>query len=115
MVYVKGAGCALMQRATRFKEIVEGMKSVLDVPLSVKMRVGIYDKQWNACQLVPKLRDLGVDFVSVRGFFVDGSFLFDLRDFTDTWSIKRAEVHTASELGVHWQMCKGCRSNACHW
>lgn len=55
-----------MQRATRFEEIIRGMKSVLDVPLTVKMRTGVRDKQWNAHRLAPMLRDCGVDFVTVR-------------------------------------------------
>lgn len=67
LVFNKGAGCALMQRATRFEEIIRGLKSVLDVPLSVKMRTGVYDKQWNAHRLVPMLRDWGVDFVTIHG------------------------------------------------
>lgn len=39
---------------------------VLDIPLTVKMRTGIYDKNWNAHKLLPKLRDWGVTMVTVR-------------------------------------------------
>lgn len=39
---------------------------VLDIPLTVKMRTGIHDKNWNAHKLLPKLRDWGVTMATVR-------------------------------------------------
>ena len=39
---------------------------MLDIPLTVKMRTGIYDKNWNAHKLLPKLRDWGVTMATVR-------------------------------------------------
>lgn len=55
-----------MARQTRFEGIVCGMVEVLDCPLTVKMRTGIYKKNWNAHKLVPKLREWGVSLVTVR-------------------------------------------------
>ncbi len=55
-----------MGRHTRFESIVRGMREVLDCPLTVKMRTGIYKKNWNAHKLIPKLRDWGVSMVTVR-------------------------------------------------
>lgn len=63
----KGAGCALMGRHTRFESIVRGMVTVLDCPLTVKMRAGLLNKSWNAHLLAPKLRDWGVSLVSIHG------------------------------------------------
>lgn len=54
-----------MGRHTRFEGIVRGMVEVLDCPLTVKMRTGIYNKNWNAHKLVPKLRDWGVSLMTV--------------------------------------------------
>lgn len=62
---LQGAGCALMGRATRFEGIVRGMVEVLDCPLTVKMRTGIYNKNWTGHKLIPKLRDWGVSVVTV--------------------------------------------------
>lgn len=71
-----------MTRHTRFESIVRGMVEVytyklyltkhiilsfqvLDIPLTVKMRTGIHDKNWNAHKLLPKLRDWGVAMTTV--------------------------------------------------
>lgn len=55
-----------MDRHTRFEGIVRGMVDVLDCPLTVKMRTGIYNKNWNAHNLIPKLKAWGVSMVTVR-------------------------------------------------
>lgn len=39
----------------------------MDVPLTVKMRTGVQDKNWNAHSLVPLLRQWGVAMVTVHG------------------------------------------------
>ncbi|KAL5006347.1 hypothetical protein ScPMuIL_015153 [Solemya velum] len=67
MVYKKGEGCALMGKMNKFEKIIRGMTSVLDVPLSVKMRTGIYSSKSVAHILSPKLRDWGVSFVTIHG------------------------------------------------
>lgn len=65
LVYRKGGGCGLMSRISKFESIVYGMKAVLDVPLTVKIRTGIYENKNTAHVLVPKLRDWGVSMVAV--------------------------------------------------
>lgn len=35
------------------------------MPLTVKMRTGVFDKNWNAHELVPKLFDWGASLVTV--------------------------------------------------
>ncbi|GAB6021184.1 tRNA-dihydrouridine(47) synthase [NAD(P)(+)]-like protein [Chamberlinius hualienensis] len=67
LVYHKGAGCGLMNRSRKFEEIIYGMRSVIDVPLSVKLRTGIYEDKKTAHELIPKLRDWGVDLVNIHG------------------------------------------------
>ena len=54
-----------MERQTRFEGIVRGMLAVMDCPLTVKMRAGIHNRNWNAHKLVPKLRDWGVSMAAV--------------------------------------------------
>lgn len=66
MLPFQGAGSALMGRHTRFEGIVRGMVEVLDYPVTVKMRTGIFKKNWNAHKLAPKLRDWGVSMATVR-------------------------------------------------
>ncbi|CAJ0929087.1 unnamed protein product [Ranitomeya imitator] len=59
LFYKKGGGCGLMTRMNKFEQIVRGMKSVLDVPLTVKIRTGVQEKVNLAHKLIPELRDWG--------------------------------------------------------
>lgn len=65
IVFSQGEGCALMGKTNKFEQIIRSMKSVLDIPLTVKMRTGIMDTKSIAHHLVPKLRDWGVSMVTV--------------------------------------------------
>lgn len=67
LLFQKGEGCALMGRSSRLGQIVRGMKSVLEVPLTLKMRTGISDSKNLAHTLIPKLKNWGVDLVTVHG------------------------------------------------
>lgn len=46
-----------MERTNRLRQIVQGMSSVMDCPVTVKMRVGVYKDpaKWNATQLAAKV------------------------------------------------------------
>lgn len=69
LVFKQGAGSALMGRLGKFEQIVRGMKYVLDIPLTVKMRTGISDKKvsWNAHKLISKLKLWDVSLVTLHG------------------------------------------------
>uniref|UniRef100_T1IRL7 tRNA-dihydrouridine(47) synthase [NAD(P)(+)] n=1 Tax=Strigamia maritima TaxID=126957 RepID=T1IRL7_STRMM len=67
LVYQKGAGCALMNRTRKFEEIVRSLKSFLKVPLTVKIRTGVHENKNTAHTLIPKLRDWGVNLISMHG------------------------------------------------
>ncbi|XP_069585538.1 tRNA-dihydrouridine(47) synthase [NAD(P)(+)]-like [Ranitomeya imitator] len=67
LFYKKGGGCGLMTRMNKFEQIVRGMKSVLDVPLTVKIRTGVQEKVNLAHKLIPELRDWGVSLVTLHG------------------------------------------------
>lgn len=67
LVYNKGGGCGLMTRTNKFEDIVRGMNSVLDVPLTVKIRTGVQEKVNLAHKLIPELRDWGVSLVTLHG------------------------------------------------
>ena len=59
-----------MERHTRFEGIVRGMVEVVDCPLTVKMRTGVHNRNWNAHKLMPKLKDWGVAMATVRNVYV---------------------------------------------
>ncbi|XP_065180643.1 tRNA-dihydrouridine(47) synthase [NAD(P)(+)]-like [Sycon ciliatum] len=67
LVFKKGAGCALMGRQTRFERVVRSVSAAMDIPLTVKMRTGVYDRKYNAHELIPKLYDWGASLVTVHG------------------------------------------------
>ncbi|MEE6466669.1 hypothetical protein FKM82_007021 [Ascaphus truei] len=67
LVYKKGGGCGLMSRINKFEQIVKGMNSVLDVPLTVKIRTGVQEKVNLAHKLIPNLREWGVSLVTLHG------------------------------------------------
>ncbi|XP_032095071.1 tRNA-dihydrouridine(47) synthase [NAD(P)(+)]-like [Thamnophis elegans] len=67
LVYNKGGGCALMTRTNKFEQIIRGMNSVLDVPLTVKIRTGVQEKMNLAHKLIPHLREWGASLVTLHG------------------------------------------------
>lgn len=67
LVYKKGGGCALMNRPTKFQQIVRGMSQVLDVPLTVKIRTGVQERVNLAHRLLPELRAWGAALVTLHG------------------------------------------------
>ncbi|NWX20289.1 DUS3L synthase, partial [Aegotheles bennettii] len=67
LVYKKGGGCALMTRSNKFEQIVRGMNSVLDVPVTVKIRTGVQEKINVAHKIIPKIREWGASMVTLHG------------------------------------------------
>ncbi|NXG43159.1 DUS3L synthase, partial [Psilopogon haemacephalus] len=67
LIYKKGGGCALMSRTNKFEQIVRGMDSVLDVPLTVKIRTGVQEKMNVAHKIIPKIREWGAAMVTLHG------------------------------------------------
>ncbi|XP_072529472.1 tRNA-dihydrouridine(47) synthase [NAD(P)(+)]-like [Salminus brasiliensis] len=67
LVYKKGGGCGLMTRTNKFEQIVRGMNSVLDVPLTVKIRTGVQQNCNVAHKLIPELKKWGVSLITLHG------------------------------------------------
>jgi tRNA-dihydrouridine synthase 3 len=78
LIFKKGEGSALMGRHTKFEQIVRGMTSVLDIPLTVKIRTGIYDNKAIAHTIVPKLRDWGASLVTVIFCYITVNYLLNI-------------------------------------
>ncbi|MFH1211430.1 MAG: tRNA dihydrouridine synthase DusB [Candidatus Woesearchaeota archaeon] len=62
----QGAGCALLKRKNRIKEIVEAVKSGIDIPLTVKIRSGIDSRQINAVEIAKICENAGADAVTIH-------------------------------------------------
>lgn len=67
VVFQKGAGCGLLRQDGRLESIVLGMNSVLNAPVTVKMRSGIQDDKHCAHLLIPNLKRVGVSLITVHG------------------------------------------------
>uniref|UniRef100_A0A8C1RDR2 tRNA-dihydrouridine(47) synthase [NAD(P)(+)] n=1 Tax=Cyprinus carpio TaxID=7962 RepID=A0A8C1RDR2_CYPCA len=64
---LQGGGCGLMTRTSKFEQIVRGMNSVLDVPLTVKIRTGVQQNCNIAHKLIPEMKKWGVSLVTLHG------------------------------------------------
>lgn len=67
LVYKKGGGCGLMTRTRKFEQIIKGMNYVLDVPLTVKIRTGVQEKNNIAHKLIPEMKKWGVSMITLHG------------------------------------------------
>lgn len=63
----QGAGSALLKRPAKIKEIVETLKSAVNVPVSVKIRIGGSEKSINALKNSSVIEDAGADMIIVHG------------------------------------------------
>lgn len=62
----QGAGCALLKRPPKIKEIVEGVTNVVDVPVSCKLRLGLNPKNINIIKTSKICEEAGAGMVSVH-------------------------------------------------
>ncbi|RZF37532.1 hypothetical protein LSTR_LSTR008570 [Laodelphax striatellus] len=67
LVYQQGGGCGLMRREKVLYSVVECMNDVLDIPLTIKMRTGIYSDKSTAHKLISGLCARGVSLITVHG------------------------------------------------
>jgi tRNA-dihydrouridine synthase 3 len=76
LVFDKGAGCALMTRLDHFQKIVRSLDTVLDCPVTAKIRTGIKEDQLYAHDLVSEMKTWGLSMITVRIFAFIGFFKF---------------------------------------
>lgn len=69
LIYNHGAGCALMNRQTKLTSMLWTLNKSLDnqVPIGLKMRIGINSKQPNAHSLIPQLAHANIDWLTIHG------------------------------------------------
>lgn len=64
---VKGTdGCALMRNPELAEEIVRTVKSQIDIPLSVKFRLGYTVDEMNYVEYGQRMQEAGVDFITIH-------------------------------------------------
>ncbi|KAF9518668.1 hypothetical protein BS47DRAFT_1370980 [Hydnum rufescens UP504] len=68
IVFQTGAGAALLDTPSKLGKIVLGMNRALgDIPLTIKVRMGVKDGKNTAHKLVPRLRSWGVGGMTIHG------------------------------------------------
>ncbi|KAF9199872.1 tRNA-dihydrouridine(47) synthase [NAD(P)(+)]-like protein [Haplosporangium sp. Z 27] len=67
LVYNNGAGSGLMNSVGKIKRMITGMKSVLDVPVTVKYRMAIHDKKPIGQTMTPIFHELGAALGTLHG------------------------------------------------
>ncbi len=61
----------MMGRQTKLGQVVRGMQAVTDLPITAKIRTGIFEDKFIAHKLVPKLRDWGISMTTVLCFRIN--------------------------------------------
>jgi len=95
------------------------MKAVMEVPLTLKMRMGTDDKKPIAHRLIPQMGKWGLSAVTVWRALRVGSrpsahrLTFEYGGGggggdVDTWKKQEAALHQACRLAVYWRVCQGC-------
>lgn len=67
LIYRKGGGSGMLNRLNVLETVVKSVSQVLDIPLSVKTRTGVYIDKPIAHNLMPKFRDWGASMITVHG------------------------------------------------
>jgi len=67
LVVRKGSGAALLKRPAKLAEIVAAVRAAVDVPLSVKLRLGYAETKLNVVALAQRVQDAGADAATIHG------------------------------------------------
>ncbi|XKL67728.1 hypothetical protein PGB90_003219 [Kerria lacca] len=66
-IYEQGAGSGLLRRKRILENVLYGMNNILNIPLTVKTRTGIYKDAYIAHDLIPHFVKCGVSLISIHG------------------------------------------------
>ncbi|XP_023025578.1 dihydrouridine synthase 3 [Leptinotarsa decemlineata] len=67
LVYKQGGGCGLLRRPKVLESCVQNLSDILPIPLTIKMRMGVYNNENVAHILAPKMRDCGASLITIHG------------------------------------------------
>lgn len=65
LIYRQGGGSGMLNRLNILETVIKSVSQVLDIPLSVKTRTGVYIDKPIAHKLMPRFRDWGVSMITV--------------------------------------------------
>lgn len=67
LIVKRGSGAALLQRPQKLAEIVGAVRAAVDLPLSVKLRLGYSEDKLNVVDLARRCEDAGADALGIHG------------------------------------------------
>ncbi|XP_018336650.1 tRNA-dihydrouridine(47) synthase [NAD(P)(+)]-like [Agrilus planipennis] len=67
LVYKEGAGCGLLRRPKVLEACVRSASTILNVPFTVKTRMGVYNNDNVAHKMVKKFEEWGASAVTIHG------------------------------------------------
>ena len=67
LIYRQGGGSGMLNRLNVLKSVVKSVSQVMNIPLTVKTRTGVYIDKPVAHNLMPKFHDWGVSMITVHG------------------------------------------------
>ncbi|OAD55962.1 tRNA-dihydrouridine(47) synthase [NAD(P)(+)]-like [Eufriesea mexicana] len=67
LIYRQGGGSGMLNRLNVLETVVKSVSQVMDIPLTLKTRTGVYIDKPIAHTLMPKFRDWGVSMITVHG------------------------------------------------
>ncbi|KAL3282482.1 hypothetical protein HHI36_005665 [Cryptolaemus montrouzieri] len=67
LIYKSGGGCGLLRRNKVLESCIKNLSQILTIPLTVKMRTGVYSDERIAHKLAPNVRDWGVSLLTIHG------------------------------------------------
>lgn len=67
LVYQQGGGSGLLRREKTLESVIRCMSSIIDLPLTVKTRTGVYTDKNIAHTFMPKFREWGASLITVHG------------------------------------------------
>jgi len=62
----QGSGSALLERPNKVKEIIEALVNAVDIPITVKLRLGITKSKINIMKIAKICEDAGVSMISIH-------------------------------------------------
>lgn len=67
LIYRQGGGSGMLNRLNVLETTIKSVSQILDIPLSIKTRMGIYIDRPIAHNLMPKFYDWGASMITVHG------------------------------------------------
>ncbi|CAK1549712.1 unnamed protein product [Leptosia nina] len=67
LIYKKGGGSGMMHRLPALETSVRCASQILDIPFTVKMRIGVYQDKRIAHNIMPQVKEWGASLITLHG------------------------------------------------